>query len=222
MRTFRKSAVSRDNPEYLIRNKYMLLHQDGNKYFNAADRQAHIIPTIKPLTCINLEARFGLSKDSPYHTKYTWVNKGTSSVFNLESPLRAQSSRRLEPVSPHMFLRECLRKSKGNTPAFNSLVRTQTTLASPQPKMFTLLMRRSASQEDKVRQSLVNPYNVEALHSSIARGEDSPYSRMLKTYTAKIRRTIRTRSRDVNRQTTQSARSVFMITETHSKNGIHN
>ena len=219
MRTFKRCAVSRDNPEYLIRNQYMLLHQDGNKYFSASDRQNHAIPQIKPLTLINTEAKFGLSKDSPYHSRYTCVNRGTSSLFESGSPVRAFSTRRLEPMSPHILLKECMRKSKGQTTAFNSLMRTQTMATSSQPKIFTLLMHRSASQEDKVRQSLLNPYNVEALHSSIAHGEDSPYSRMLKTYTSKIRRSIRGSSRDVHANGGKSARSVFMITETLSKHG---
>ena len=219
MRTFKRCAVSHDNPDYLLRNKFVLLHKNGNTYFNAADRAAFPIPKPKPLKVVNVDARFGMSKDSPHLARYSTVNPNTPSLFDLHSTKSSNAPVRLMPMSPHETIRDCLLRSRGNTGSFNRLLRTETRGRPSQPKMFTLLMGRSTSQDNKIRYSMINPFNVNTLMFSTMRNEDSPYARRLGTFAFTIKKSSKRVINTPSGKGRQSNGFAFMLTETVSKNG---
>ncbi len=142
MRTFKRCAVSNDNPDYLLRNPYMLVKQDGHTYFRSAERAAYKIASPRPMTRINVEMKFGVSRDSPHIGRYTPVNRKTPELF-----VRGFSTSRPFVFSSHLTIRECMRKSRGNTERFNGMMlRTQSREGSP----LLPRNRRATSQEGRL------------------------------------------------------------------------
>ena len=80
MRTYKSCASSYDNPDYLIRNKYLLLQKEGRCMFPLAERRNHNLPEHRSLARINKEPKFGISKDSPWENKHTIINPRINSL----------------------------------------------------------------------------------------------------------------------------------------------
>ena len=221
MKTFKKSAVSNDNPEYLLRNKFMLLHQNATSYFPSSERSSHKIALPKLGRVVNIDAKFGMSEDSPHIAKYSVVNHKTNSIIDTLSPRINKSPIKVVVVSPHTCLRDCFQESKGNTNTFNKILRTKTRehLKRPRKKIFSLMMRRSASQEDKIKQSFLSPNNAQNLRFSMIKNEDSPYAKKLAGFTSKIsKRSSSSMIQSPNNNSRKSEGFAFMLTETHAKN----
>ena len=171
----------------------MLLQKDGNKFFFSNDRHKHAIPTPKPIHTIHKEYKFGLSKDSPYISRLSYVNSMTSSLFDATSPKSQKVLPRITPIQPHKLLSDCLRRAKGDANSFNHLLRAQTPAKPVQKKIFTILLDKSLSKEIKIKQSLLNPFNIRTLHASVLKSDDSPYKDRLATFTKKMREPARVR-----------------------------
>ena len=193
MKTFKKSAVSHDNPEYLIRNKNILLHKNGNTYFSSIDRNKYVLPTLKSAKTIDKECKFGLSKDSPFHSRHTCVHTTSTSIF--DDPYRLKDnkySRFGARIQPNLHIRECLKKSGNDTPRLIKLLRSELPAAHSVKNTFTLFMDKSMPHEQKVFESLLNRFNVHKLNSSARHPSDSPYNAKLEKYMKAIDKSMAT------------------------------
>ena len=130
MRTFRSCAVSYDNPDYIIRNKYVLLHKDGREYFQSKERFEHPVVLPKPLKRTITEVKFGMSRDYPHTTKYTKINYNTPSLYEAENHKYNLSVNKVPRFSPYNILRTYLHKSRGDTKNYIELLRSDAALRS--------------------------------------------------------------------------------------------
>ena len=217
MRTYKSCAASHDNPDYLIRNKFTLLQKDGNKFFSSGNRYQYKLPVDKPIRTIYKEVKLGLSRDSPYITRLSYVHPSTTSLLKGFTPRDRGSIQKLSQIQSHTLLQECERKSKGDSYCFNKLMRSNTPMKRPH-NMFTLMLRRASSKEVMIKQSLLDPYNIRALQASVLREKDSPYKQKLLAFTAKLRKqaSAKIRYKSCNRTSNKS----FMTTEQESKNSL--
>lgn len=87
MQTDKKNALSYDSPEYIIRQKRLLLQKNGNTFFHAHQKPFHPIPSLKSTKFIHTDMKFGISKDSPFHNSYTEYNPLTPQMFRSKVPM---------------------------------------------------------------------------------------------------------------------------------------
>ena len=67
MKTFKKSAVANENPDYLIRNPFMLLQKDAKFYFKGSEKSLYpITERRKPFVTIRKDLHLGNSRDFPF------------------------------------------------------------------------------------------------------------------------------------------------------------
>jgi len=83
-RTYKSCATSSDNPEYIIRNDFILLHKDAKHFFFSKDRHNYLLPHRKAMKTINVERKLGLSKESPFYNEYTKLNYKTHQLSSHE------------------------------------------------------------------------------------------------------------------------------------------
>jgi len=76
MQTDKKNAISYDSPISLAKAPYLLLQERGTTFFHSDQRIYHPLPSIKHKP-VHFNYRFGLSQDSPFHTKYSITNELT-------------------------------------------------------------------------------------------------------------------------------------------------
>lgn len=215
MRTYKSCAMSHDCPEYMLRNQYALVQKDGNKFFGAADRHKYSLPELKPIRIIRREAKFGLSQDSPYLTQHALVNSSTIST-SLFGPMTPQKtiSNSVGRIQPHIMLGDCIREARGNVNTLNKLLHAHTPVASPHRKIFTLLMRNSASNDQKIKQSLLNPFNARALYESIRHGPDSPYSHKMSAFVSTFSKAATGKANAFGKRQARNGFAAMLGTET--------
>ena len=177
MRTYKSCAESYDSPEYWIRKKSTLLHQDAKNYFLSEDRHNYKLPETKPIKTINKNAKFGLSRDSPYITPTAFINYSTKSLYgsdhndsNNNDPNKHFRELYIPP-KPHTAMTEAMRKSKGDFKQFAKLLhcRTDTRPHKATTKVFIKFLNMSASKDTMVSQSLMNPWNRDSIRASTAK-----------------------------------------------------
>ena len=163
----------------------MLLHKNGNSYFMAADRTNYRLPELKPTKFVQKESKFGLSKDSPFHSRYTYIHAMSSSIFDDSYiPKGTYNSFKMQS---HAFLQSCVKKAKNSTASFIKAVHEGTPIVRSVKPIFTMLMDKSAPYDQKILESLLNRYNVNKLNSSASQYPDSPYNPKLASYTALLK-----------------------------------
>jgi len=220
MRTFKRCAVSNENPDYLIRNSHILIHKDAKEFFLSAERNKHSIRTPKPVKVINVEAKFGISGDNPYATQYSIVNKKIPTVFENEPKSYAnRTAGFLTPIASHSSLKDALKESKGDTETFNKMMlKTQMSVERPmRKKIFSVLLRRSASQENQIKNSLLNPHNLINLRHSAKLNEENNYTNNLYSYISSVQRSTKNILRKPTKRYVSSTGTVFLLTEAPTK-----
>ncbi len=204
MRSFKRNAVSRDSPDYLIRNKNILLQTGGNCFFMSAERARHPLPQLRTFKTIRKESKFGMSRDSPFLSLHSYIRAASSSIF--DDPYLTLHPGDRTRLQPNIHLKECLKRAKTDTSKFNHMMRMDTPMQQSPKKTFSLLMDSSAPYDQKVMESFLNPYNLYKLNASISGAgfdrmeprTDLPYRRKLIEYTTQLSRS--TLSKDGTRR----------------------
>ena len=75
MRTFKKSAMCNENPEYMIRNPYLLLQRANRDFFISSERSNFNIPMSHTLIKVIPEIHGCESQDFPFETKISIHHK---------------------------------------------------------------------------------------------------------------------------------------------------
>ena len=219
MRTFKKCAVSHDNPDYLIRNKFIILHKNAKVYFPSEQRAAYPITMPRPLKTINVEQKFGMSRDTPCATQYSPINMRTPALFEPSSIRANHAPRRLMLTSSHASIKECLRKAKGDTETFTKMVqRTYSAeqLSMKRPVSLSLTTLR-ISQEDMIKNSLPTVQSMQRLRQIMKQnGSQLPptYVKRLDHYFASMSRKPLAASTPQTAQTARSANTVRTAPQT--------
>jgi hypothetical protein len=95
MQTDKKNAISYDQPKYLLGNQYSLLQKNQRNFFYSRDKNHHPIKMESPAKTPNKNMKYGLSKDSPFLSKFSQIHRLTPSLFSTpkqEDPKKQQQS----------------------------------------------------------------------------------------------------------------------------------
>ena len=183
MQTAKKNAVSYDLPDYLIRNKNLMLQKDGGKaYFLSKERSLHPITPTKPIKNLNPEYTTGTSQDFTLSTNYGLRHGLTSSLFEKETP----STKIMRASNNHISIKDYIRKSENNSDKYIKLIRSKTPSFSRggRTPLFKKYLNRSTSKERQMNNSFMNQANLPRLRHRIGeeREETSPYNERLKLF----------------------------------------
>ena len=112
MNWFRKNALSYENPEFIIRNPYLILKNKDFQFFKSQFRNFFPIKSIKPLFKANPELHYGESKDFPLFHRLD--NSKTVRIFKINE----KSAFRPGIVNPHLIVRKIEHKSSNSSDYF--------------------------------------------------------------------------------------------------------
>ena len=151
MQTDKKNALAWDSPDYIIRPKALLLQKDGNKFFYSCDKDYFPLPLTHQSKSIVVSYKYGMSRDTPFHTQYTEHNMLTPSIFGDEILFKSKNAHSMWHTQQESPKSNPMRKFK----------------------LFSRMLDRSASREELIRSSVVsdNKYR-ELLTSSKAKQFD--------------------------------------------------
>ena len=107
MKTFKKSSVAHENPDYLIRNPFMLLQKDSKFYFSSSQRSLYPIKERnRPFVTIRKDLHLGNSRDFPF-------KKYIENPLTPELWLKGFKETRNYSTNPHISLKN-IQKEAGN------------------------------------------------------------------------------------------------------------
>jgi hypothetical protein len=147
MQTDKKNALSYDSPEYIIRQRRLLLQQNGNTFFHAHQKPSHPIPSIKSTKFIHTDMKFGISKDSPFHNSYTEYNPLTPQMFRSKVPIPS-------------FVRESL----SSMPRYKLVQETNGKIKKD--NLFMRMLNSSSSKDLTLKDSFASKENLDNLCSN--------------------------------------------------------
>lgn len=86
-----KNTVTVEWPDYLVRNPYTALRSSNNKISLRMNRDlSKEQPNPKVAKTINTNYKFGLSRDTPFETKFTEIYASSKGIMNKELELSQQ------------------------------------------------------------------------------------------------------------------------------------
>ena len=81
MKLNKKNCTSIENPDYLIRNPYYMCRNDSGEFMARKDVKGEQYRKQRPGKTIKTNAKYGMSKDSPFLTRFSESHDMTESVF---------------------------------------------------------------------------------------------------------------------------------------------
>jgi hypothetical protein len=147
MQTDKKNALSWDNPEYITKPKVLLLQKNGNQFFQSYNKAIHQLPKQRSSKYIITNLKYGLSKDSPFHSKYTEMHKLTPAIFMDEPNVRSKNMTNLW-------------KTTNQSPPSHMYQQAQPI----RYRLFSKLLNRSASREECLKVSLMEQQSQKNLN----------------------------------------------------------
>ena len=78
----KKNCTSVENPDYLIRNPHFMCRNESGDFLPKKEVQAHHYYKPKPPKTIMTNAKFGMSKDSPFKSFFSECHALTKSLFD--------------------------------------------------------------------------------------------------------------------------------------------
>jgi len=175
MLTDKKNALSFDSPDYIIRPKMLLLQKQGNQFFLSSQKHHHPVPEIKPTKTVITNYKFGLSKDSPFHNKYSEMHKLTPQLFRVHVEKAKKNH--------HFNIRQLTKQAHGSEKTFCNLL----TKYQPPERydLFKNMLNHSVSKEKCRKASFLNKEDHSILETNAKTYNCDEYLGKIKHFTSK-------------------------------------
>ena len=188
MRTFKKSAMCNENPEYMIRNPYLLLQRANRDFFISSERSNFNIPMPHTLIKVIPEIHGCESQDFPFETKISnhyKIKLGVNRFRIKEKAHRPLSVYYRNIGNPYFYIRKCIRETRNDSESPASILKIG--IKKDIPKIFrNFLDHNIIARENKMKFSFLKN-NISNLRSCLeSKSMDSPYKNNLNDYCNKI------------------------------------